>query len=591
VQKSSLFIKKWSTSIIWVWTHMMRHTLIISIFLFCIAANAALAAVAPILIGMALNAAQAVPPHLIFIAWAALWIFLSQVGRAIAQFGRVYSSAVLGERVERDVREEVYASLLNKDMNFHTGLLSGEAMAQAINDVHELNLMIKMGVGVVAVSISFLLTPIFLAPQYSPLLILEPLLFFAGYILIATRYLQALHATANQARLTLGAMNQRLAETLNGIEMVKGTAQEAQEITFFNAHVAGYRDATAAQGRVEARFFALLLLGVVQGLGFAHALFLSNAGKITTGDLVGYMGLLFLLGYPAFTSLSAYSRIARGLAAARRVFAVMQAGGEQDEVTHGCRTNVEGTIRFEHVSFGYTTGQNVLCDVHFEVEPTQTVALVGETGSGKTTLVKLLNRTYDVGAGHIFIDDVDIQEWNLTALRRQIAVIEQDIFLFSRTIAENIAFGAVDVTREIIEEAAKLAQAHEFIIRFKDGYETLVGVRGVTLSGGQRQRIALARALLTRPRILILDDATSAVDSATEDLIQQAVMQISASRTTILITNRLWQIRSANKILILHQGCVEAYGTHEELLRSSPSYRRLFEQDEIINDGSDLLNE
>jgi ATP-binding cassette subfamily B protein len=269
----------------------------------------------------------------------------------------------------------------------------------------------------------------------------------------------------------------------------------------------------------------------------------------------------------------------------------MQAGGEQDEVTHGCRTNVEGTIRFEHVSFGYTTGQNVLCDVHFEVEPTQTVALVGETGSGKTTLVKLLNRTYDVGAGHIFIDDVDIQEWNLTALRRQIAVIEQDIFLFSRTIAENIAFGAVDVTREIIEEAAKLAQAHEFIIRFKDGYETLVGVRGVTLSGGQRQRIALARALLTRPRILILDDATSAVDSATEDLIQQAVMQISASRTTILITNRLWQIRSANKILILHQGCVEAYGTHEELLRSSPSYRRLFEQDEIINDGSDLLNE
>ncbi|MBZ0305383.1 MAG: ATP-binding cassette domain-containing protein, partial [Anaerolineae bacterium] len=206
----------------------------------------------------------------------------------------------------------------------------------------------------------------------------------------------------------------------------------------------------------------------------------------------------------------------------------------------------------------------------------QTVAIVGQTGTGKSTLTELVNRTYDATSGRILIDGIDVREWNLDALRSQISKIEQDIFLFSRTIAENIAFGAPDASQEQIEQAAKEAQAHQFILSFKDGYQTKIGERGVTLSGGQRQRIALARAFLSNPRILILDDSTSAIDSATEDEIQKAIKRAQQGRTVLLITHRLSQIRWADRILVVDQGKLAASGTHEELLRRSPHYRRIF---------------
>jgi ATP-binding cassette subfamily B protein len=218
----------------------------------------------------------------------------------------------------------------------------------------------------------------------------------------------------------------------------------------------------------------------------------------------------------------------------------------------------------------------VLSGISFHVAPGQTVAIVGQTGSGKSALTQLINRTYDVTAGRMLIDGVDVREWNLTALRSQIAKIEQDVFLFSRTIGENIAFGAPDASQEQIEQAAREAQAHDFIMDFADGYQTVVGERGVTLSGGQRQRIALARAFLNNPRILILDDSTSAIDSATEDQIQRAIRRAQQGRTTLLITHRLAQIRWADHILVLEQGQLVASGTHDQLLRRSPHYRRIF---------------
>jgi len=217
-----------------------------------------------------------------------------------------------------------------------------------------------------------------------------------------------------------------------------------------------------------------------------------------------------------------------------------------------------------------------LQDLSFTINAGETVAIVGQTGSGKSTLTELINRTYDVTQGRILIDGVDVREWNLNALRSQISRIEQDIFLFSRTLAENIAFGAPNATQEEIEQAAKEAQAHNFILSFNKGYETTVGDRGVTLSGGQRQRIALARAFLSDPRILILDDSTSAIDSATEDDIQKAIQRAQKGRTTLLITHRLSQIRWADHILVIDDGRIAAYGNHDELLRKSDLYRRIF---------------
>jgi ATP-binding cassette subfamily B protein len=283
-----------------------------------------------------------------------------------------------------------------------------------------------------------------------------------------------------------------------------------------------------------------------------------------------------MLRYPAGLSLWTFNLVQMGRAAADRILTLLKEETELDENEGGYRAEIKGEIVFDHVTFSYE-GTPMLKDVSFRAAPGQTVAIVGQTGSGKSTLTKLVNRIYDVDSGHIRIDGVDVREWNLDALRSQISTIEQDVFLFSRTVAENIAFSSGQrADQATIEAAAREAQAHDFILGFKDGYETVIGERGVTLSGGQRQRLAWARALLTDPRILILDDSTSAIDSATEDEIQKATRRLLAGRTTLLITHRLSQIRWADQILVLRGGALLDQGTHDELMARCDLYRRIF---------------
>jgi ATP-binding cassette subfamily B protein len=254
----------------------------------------------------------------------------------------------------------------------------------------------------------------------------------------------------------------------------------------------------------------------------------------------------------------------------------MEQRTELDRNPTGHRGRVEGAIEFRQVGFAYPGVEAALQDVSYRVEPGQTVAIVGQTGAGKTTLAKLINRTLDVDHGQVLVDGIDVREWDLDSLRRQISMIEQDVFLFSKTIADNIAFGSPQSSVEAITAAAQAAQADEFIRSFNDGYQTRVGERGTTLSGGQRQRIALARAFLTDPRILILDDATSAIDSETEDRIQRAIFRAAQGRTTLLITHRLSQIRWADLIVVLRKGRVAAVGSHETLMHQSEAYGRIF---------------
>jgi ATP-binding cassette subfamily B protein len=223
-------------------------------------------------------------------------------------------------------------------------------------------------------------------------------------------------------------------------------------------------------------------------------------------------------------------------------------------------------------------GDFVVQDVSFKVKQGQTVAIVGQTGAGKTSLVKLINRTYDVTSGQVLVDGIDVREWNLASLRSQISIIEQDIFLFSRSLSDNIAFGKPGATRDEVIAASIAAQAHDFILGFDQGYDTIVGERGVTLSGGQRQRIALARAFLTDPRVLVLDDSTSAIDSATEDKIQRAISNAARGRTTFIITHRLSQIRWADLIIVFRKGKIAAIGTHDELMKTSEGYSRIFRE-------------
>ena len=329
-------------------------------------------------------------------------------------------------------------------------------------------------------------------------------------------------------------------------------------------------------GQLQGRYLPTLLVAFALAGAFLHALFLVLHQQISVGTLVAYMGLMGILRYPTYLSIWTFSLVQLGVAGSGRILNLMKEETELDENEAGYRAEMQGDIVFDHVTFSYGNAP-ILKDISFHARPGQTIAIVGQTGSGKSSMTRLVNRIYDVDAGHVRIDGVDVRDWNLDSLRSQISTIEQDIFLFSRSVADNIAYGlGQKAGRAAIEQAAKDAQADNFIQEFKHGYETAIGERGVTLSGGQRQRIAIARALLTDPRILILDDSTSAIDSATEDEIQKAIRRVLQGRTTLLITHRLSQIRWADKILFLRKGELIDQGTHDELMARCAAYRRIF---------------
>jgi ATP-binding cassette subfamily B protein len=552
--------------------------------------NAGLAAAIPLYTGTAFDGLTGDNPSLRALLWTTVALLLTQLLRFFMQMIRNVSAETLAQRLERDSRQELYASLLGKGMGFHDLRPTGEIMARATNDVRELALMIAPGINLMFGSANFLFVPLFAAPAIHPALIATPLAFAVGYFIAMIFYLRDLRPATEAVRQNFGIMNANLTEAVEGIETIKGAAQEVGEEDRFIHSSTDVRNAFVQQGRVEARFLPLLMLGLALGFGFWHALALYLGGEISVGDIVAYMGLLALFSFPTNVSLFAYSQVSSGFSSARRILELISAETAFDQNPRGHDAAMRGAITFDQVTFRYTLDDNpddavveaslasrpALEEVSFNVEAGQTVALVGQTGAGKSTVAKLINRIYDVQAGRVEVDGVDVRDWNLETLRRQISIIEQDIFLYSRTLSENIAFGKPDASQAEIEEAARSAQAHDFILGFPEGYQTVVGERGVTLSGGQRQRIALARAFLTDPAILILDDSTSAIDSATEDQIQRAIEAATAGRTTLLITHRLSQIRWADKIVVLRRGRVAAVGSHDELMAASQAYRDIF---------------
>jgi ATP-binding cassette, subfamily B, bacterial len=549
--------------------------------------NAGLAAVVPVLTGDAFNAMLKPVPDTSVLIPLALTIGVSQVIRGVLQLGRNFGAELLAQKLERSVRDELYLSLLGKSMTFHNLQPVGDTMARATNDVREVNYMFSPGINLVVGSIIFLMMPIFVAGRYHPTLVITPIVFIILYFLSLGRYLKTLSPITDEVRSTFGKMNTHLSESLDGVEVVKGASQEDAEVDRFVMNASHVRDAFVKQGDLEGRYVAMLLLGSAYAFGLFHALLLFRGGLLDLGAVVAYFGLLRLLEFPTFVSTFAYSQISLGISSARRILDLINRETKLDQNEQGYADTMKGEVEFRNVSFTYTlSGTNgkqplqddVLQNISFKLKPGQTVAIVGQTGAGKTSLVKLINRTYDVTHGQVLVDGVDVRDWNLAALRSQISMIEQDIFLFSRSVSDNIAFGKPESTQAEVEAAAQSAQADDFIHTFDKGYTTVVGERGVTLSGGQRQRLALARAFLTDPHILILDDSTSAIDSATEDKIQRAIANAARGRTTFIITHRLSQIRWADLIIVLRKGKIAAIGTHDELMKTSEAYSRIFRE-------------
>jgi ATP-binding cassette subfamily B protein len=517
--------------------------------------------------------------------------------QGLTGIARNVSFEVLAQRIERDARAELYSSLLGKSQTFHSRQRVGDIMARSTNDVHFLNMMFSPALSLIVDSSLTALIPLVMVALIDPRLLLVPAIFIVLLVFTVRRYNRRLTPATDGQREAFGELNAGLADALEGIETVKANLGEAREIGRFSRGAARLRDLYVRIAKIQSKYWPMLAFALCWGLGFLHALLLWRAGAISLGQVVSYMLLYNGLRFATFISLWSFNLFQMGLSSAGRVIATIKDRGDLDENSGGRAARIEGRVEFRDVSFSFSgeavgeaggeacgdgeaiAGEGapqVLKCVSFSVEPGQTVAIVGRTGSGKTSLVRLVNRIFDASSGAVLVDGTDVREWSLESLRSQVATVEQDIFLFSRTIAENIGFGAPEASRDDIARAAKAAQAHDFIMGFERGYDTEVGERGVTLSGGQKQRVAIARAFLVDPRILILDDSTSAVDSRTEDEIQKAMRLASRGRTTFLITHRLSQIRWADRILIMEGGRLADSGTHQELLARSEDYRRLF---------------
>ena len=568
-------------SLKWIVSHLMKNRLSFGIVIFGLISINAITALLPYLIGVMIDEAV-IPNDRELVIQFALVILILGVSRVLLGYLMIFNNNILSWNAIKSIRIEFFENVQRKPLKFHNKAKSGDLMAMATNDMNQLGFMINPGMRLVSEAFLTLVFVIILALRTDRTMATFLLPFFLVYLLAIRRYNESMTPIARVFQEKWSKISRTAQDSITGVRVVRAFNAEDHEKAKFRQVVDDFKITWKQRQMLTARYWPQLIIYLTIGSSFLFGIWLVGENRLSVGQLIGINGMLILLIPPTFLISFAINMLQGGLAGGERIFHTMMVEEHEDKSDHEKQLwpeNVAGKIEFKHVNFRYEEAENyVLKDINLVIEPGETVALVGPTGCGKTSLTKLLLRFFEY-EGEITIDGTDIQNIKLRELRQNMGRVEQDVFIYASTIRENLIFGLglhSGVSNNEIIKAAKVAQAHDFIMEQENGYDTVVGERGFTLSGGQRQRIAIARALLVDPKILILDDSTSAIDSDTEERISQAIDEVIKNRTTFLITHRLNAIRKADKIVLIKQGSIKAIGRHEDLIQTSKDYRRIF---------------
>jgi ABC-type multidrug transport system fused ATPase/permease subunit len=514
-----------------------------------------------------------------------VWILVGVIAalglvKALLMVGRRFISGKQALGVEFDMRNALYGHLLRLSFGFYDRHQTGQLMSRATVDLQGVRFFLGYGLIFFAQNLFTIVGATAIMFWTDWRLALVALAITPALIVLAYRYSSVSHPVLRDVQQKIADVTTVAEENIVGVHVVKSFAQEEVEAQKF-----AQRSEAVFQRTVDAnrqRSIYVPLLSFIPLLAQAAILLVGGwmvvHDELTVGEFFAFNLYVSLLIMPLRMLGMWIGQSQRATASGERIFQILDEPEEIAERPGAIELPPgEGRITFEGVTFGYDPERPVLDGIELEVKPGRSIAVIGHTGSGKTTLTALVPRFYDVTTGSVLVDGTDVRDVTLTSLRRSIAVISQDPFLFSTTVRENIAFGAPDATDEEVERAARLAQAHEFVAALPQGYETVIGERGITLSGGQRQRIAIARAIVTNPRILILDDATASVDATTEAKIRAGLREAMEGRTTLIIAHRLSTISLADEIVVLDHGRIAARGTQGELAKRSAVYREIYE--------------
>lgn len=512
--------------------------------------------------------------------WVVLTLVLAYLGRNYSNYKRILINNTLEQKVVFDIRSHVYRSLQALSLNYFENRSTGEIMSRVNDDVTHVERIFVDGVEQMVTAVLTLAGIMAILFWLHWKLALASLIPIPFLIMGAWRYTHRAHDLYHQVRERAAKMNGILQDTLSGIKETLAFNRQLHEISRFEKRSDDYCRGTLAVMRLWAVYSpSMMFMGslgttviILYGIG------LVRADEISVGTLVAFIGYLALFYTPINQLHSLNHMLQHALASGERLFEIIDAPPDVKEDPEPIlpTTNVQGRIEFDRVSFSYVKPKQVINGISFDIEAGEKIALVGHTGSGKSTLIKLLMRFYDVDAGDIRIDGHSLRKLSLSYLREQIGLVSQEPFLFNGTVVENIRYGNLNASQEQIEQAAKAANAEDFIVNLSEGYETLIGERGVKLSGGERHRLAIARVFLKDPPILILDEATASVDTATEFKIKEALRKLMAYRTTLIVAHRLSTLEDADRVLVLKDGNLVEIGTHEELIQSGPVYSNLF---------------